>query len=55
MFLEGKTSSVGGRPLDMVIREDFFMEAFFLDGTCLGKMTGSKKEVMVVEVFVCVI
>ena len=54
MFLEGKTSSVGGRPLDMVIREDF-MEVFFLDGTCLGKMAGSKKEVMVVDVFVCLI
>lgn len=48
--LERKMSSVGGRPFVMVMREDFFMELFFFDDGCLGKVPGSKMEVVVVEV-----
>ena len=50
MSLERKMSSVGGRPFVMVMREDFFMELFFFDDGCLGKVPGSKMEVVVVEV-----
>ena len=45
MYLEGKMSNVGGRPFGLVMREDFLMEFFFFDGSCLGKVTGSKMEV----------
>ena len=50
-----KMSSVGGCSFGMVMREDFFTELFFLDGTCLGKVIGSKKEVVVVKVVVWVV
>ena len=43
-------SSVGERPFGMVMREDFLMELFFFDDGCLGKVTGSKMKVVVVEV-----
>ena len=44
MSLAEKISSIGGRFFGIVIREDLFMELFLLDGTSLGKVTGSKKE-----------
>ena len=50
MSLERKMSSVGGRPFGMVMREYFLMELFFFDDGCLGKVTGSKMKVVVVEV-----
>ena len=50
MSLERKMSSVGGRPFGMVMWEDFLMELFFFDDGCLGKVTGSKMKVVVVEV-----
>ena len=43
--------NVDGRPFGMVIRADFLMEFFFFDG-CLGKVIGSKVEVVVVEMVV---
>ena len=55
MYLEGKMSIVGGRPFGLVMREDFLMEFFFFDGSCLGKVTGSKMEVAVVEMVVGVV
>ena len=54
MSLKGRISSVGGSLFSMVMQEDFFMELLFLDDNCLGKVTGSKKEV-VIEVFVWVV
>ena len=52
MSLEGEMSNVGGNPFGMVIRADSLMEFFFFDGGCLGKVAGSKKEVVVVEMVV---
>ena len=43
MSLKGRISSVGGSLFSMVMQEDFFMELVFLDGNCLGKVTGSKR------------
>ena len=55
MSLESKISKVGGRPFVMVMMwADFLMEFFFFDGSCLGKVTGSKMEVMVVDMLVVV-
>ena len=48
MPLAWKRCSVGWHSFGMVIWEDLFMDLFFLDGTCLGKVTGSKKEEKVV-------
>ena len=48
MPLAWKKCSVGGHSFGMVIWEDLFMDLFFLDSTCLGKVTGSKKEEEVV-------
>ena len=46
---------VDGRPFGVVMREDFLMELFSLVVIVLGKVTGSKKEeVVVVEVVVLV-
>ena len=53
--LGGKMLNNGGRPFGMVIRADFLKEFFFFDGGCLGKVTGSKKEVVVVEMVVGVV
>ena len=53
--LEGKMSNIGGRPFGMVLWADSLMEFFFFDGSCLGKVTGSKKEVVVVEMVVGVV
>ena len=51
MSLGGKMSLIDGRSFGMVMREDFFMDLFFLDGTCLWEVSGSKKEeAVVVEV-----
>ena len=38
MSLAGKMSSVCGRSFGLVMREDLFMELFFHDGTCVGKV-----------------
>ena len=54
MYLEGKMS-VGGRPFGLVMREDFLMEFFFFDGSFVKKVTGSKMEVVVVEMVVGVV
>ena len=48
-------SNVGERPFGMVMQEDFLMKFFFYDGGCFWKVTGSKKEVVVVEMVVRVI
>ena len=53
--LEGKMSNNGGRLFGMVIRADFLKEFFFFDGGCLRKVTGSKKEVVAVEMVVGVV
>ena len=46
---------VDGRPFGVVMREDFLMELFSFVVIVLGKVTGSKKEeVVVVEVVVWV-
>ena len=55
MSLKGKISNVSGRPFCMVMLENYFMEHFFLDGTCLGKVTSSKNELVVVVLVVRVI
>ena len=44
MSLDGKMSSVGGRPFGMVMH-DFLMEVFLFNSK--AKVTGSKKEVRV--------
>ena len=44
-----KISSVGGHPFGIVMREDFMIESFILDGRRLGIVTGAKMEVQVVE------
>ena len=45
-------SSNGGRSFGMLMWEDFSMELFFLAGTCLGKVIGLKKEVLLLEMVV---
>ena len=55
MCLESKMSKVDGRPFGMVMRADFLMEFFFSDGSCLEKVTGSKMEVVVVQMVVWVV
>ena len=48
-------SNVGGHLFGMVLWADSLMEFFFFDGDCSGKVTGSKKEVVVVEMVVGVV
>ena len=48
-------SNVDGYPFGMVMQIDFLMEFFFYDGGCLGKVTGSEKAVVVVEMVVGVV
>ena len=55
MSLEGKMSNVGGNPFGMVIWTDSLMKFFLFGGGCLGKVTGLKKEVVVVEMVVRVV
>ena len=45
-------SNAGGCPFGIVMQADSLMEFFFFNGGCLGKMTGSKKEMVVVEMVV---
>ena len=45
----------GGRAFGMVMRADFLMELLFLDSGRLGKVTGAKIEVVVVEMVVGVV
>ena len=54
-FLEGKKSNDGERPFGMVMRADFLKEFSFFDGDCLKKVTGSRKEGVVVEMVVGVV
>ena len=55
MSLKGKISNNGGGPFCMVIWADPLMEFFFLDGGYLGKLVGSKNEMVVVEMAVGVV
>ena len=55
MSVEGKMSNNGGRPFVMVMWADSLMEFLFFDGGCLGKVTDSKKEVVVVEMVVGIV
>ena len=50
--LQGEMSNVGGHPYDVVMWADSLMEFFLFDGSCLGKVTGSTKEVVLVEIVV---
>ena len=50
--LGGKMSNVGGHSFGMVMQADSLMEFFLFDGSCLGKVTGSTKEVVIFERFV---
>ena len=52
MSLEGKMSNVGGRFFGKVTQADSLMEFFSFDGICLGNVTGSTKELLVVEMVV---
>ena len=45
-------SNVGGLPFDMMMQADCLMEFFLFGGSCLGKVTGSTKEVVVVQMVV---
>ena len=48
--LEGKMSNVGGHSFGGVVMwADSLMDFFLFDGSCLGEVTGSTKEVVVVE------
>ena len=53
--LEGKFSNVGGRLFGVVMRADSLMEFFLFDGSCLRKVAGLIKEVMVVEMVVGIV
>ena len=55
MCLEGKMSNVGGRPYGMVLWADSLIEFLFFYSSFSGRVTGSKKEVVVVEVVVGVV
>ena len=55
MSLERKISNNGGGPFSMVIWADSLMEFFFFDDGYLGKLVGSKKEMVVVEMAVGVV
>ena len=55
MSLGGKMSIVGEHHFGMVMRTDFLMKFFFFHGGSLGKVTGSKIEVVVVETVVGVV
>lgn len=48
-------SIVGEHHFGMVMRTDFLMKFFFFHGGSLGKVTGSKIEVVVVETVVGVV
>ena len=48
-------SNVGVRPFGIVMWTNSLTEFFFFDGGCLWKMTGSKKEVVVVKMVVGVV
>ena len=50
--LQGEMSNNGECPFGMVIQADFLKDFFFFDGGCLGKVTGSNKEVVVVVMVV---
>ena len=45
-------TNVGGSPFGMVMQANYLTEVFFSDGGCLGRVTGPRKEVVVVKVVV---
>ena len=51
MSLERKMSNICGLSFSMVMQADSLTE-FLFDGTCLGKVTGSTKEVVMFKVVV---
>ena len=53
--LQGEMSNVGGHPYGVVMRADSLMEFFLFDGSCLGKVTSSTKEVVLVEIVVGIV
>ena len=53
--LQEEMPNVGGHPYDVVMWADFLMEFFLFDGSCLGKVTGSTKEVALVEIVVGIV
>ena len=54
--LAGKMSNVGGRPFGMVMRANSLTEVFFfVDVGYLGRVTGPRKEVVVVEMVVGIV
>ena len=55
MSLEGKMSNAGGHCYGIMMQADYLMEFLLFDGGCLGKMTGLKNEVVVVELVVGVV
>ena len=55
MVLEEKMFNVGGSRFGMVMWADSLMEFFFFDGGCLGKLTGTKKELVAIEMVVGVV
>ena len=48
-------SNVGEHSFGMVVQTDSLMEFFFFDGCCLGKVTGSKKEMVVIKMVVAMV
>ena len=53
--LQGEMSNVGGHPYGVVMQADSLMEFFLFDGSCLGKVTGPTKEVVLVEIVVRIV
>ena len=45
-------TNVGGCPFGMVMWGNSLTEVFFSDGGCLGRVTGPRKEVVVVKMVV---
>ena len=45
-------SSVGERPFGMVLQVNSLIEVFFSGGGCLRRVTGPRKEVVVVKIVV---
>ena len=48
-------SNVGEHSFGMVMQADSLMEFSFFDSCCLGKVTGSKKEVVVIKMVVAMV
>ena len=48
-------SNVSGHPFGMVMQENSLMQVFIFDGGCLGRVTGPRKVVVVVEMVVRIV